>query len=845
MVILEFEAINCNRFSVPDIRGLKVTFTEVVQLILGTNGSGKSSMIQLMTPLAADRKDFYKDGSRTIKIAHRGEIYTAKSWFSPGPKHSLKRGDEELNPGGTAAEQNDLCKQIFGITPEIHKLLTGQIRFTEMEISERRKWFMLLSESDWDFAMKIYNDLGTYARDIEGQLRGIKKRLVLETEKVISPVEEKKLFDEVNQLHRELQLLMEVRAPVETPVKDLQEQNRIRLDELDKLSKQLLKMRFVAPYGHRLSGPKVRNEWGELQRPSYQSIEEVEIVIEELKTEIVKREALLNNFVTEHQKCSEQLAILMKTGEATVTNLRESLASKRQQQLTMLDQRRLKLELGSSVTALAAIASVEEQLTDIFTNLSENSDQTYSSAKMDKADKAVVSLNEKIRDTEHWLRKKRAEKEHLEVHRQSAETNCPKCSHRFTIGFSEAKYKNLCENVAELETELASAKEELAKQQALYESNANYGKLYRGFYKVKANWPSLNPFWDYVINERHITHRPRQVLFDLQTLKADLVIDGDVEKIGEEIVEIKRLLVAKEELGDANLTKVKEQHEELTIQIERLTYELKTLSTSHNEHREYRQNLTEATQLAKRITQLRKEGEACLQTTVEMMRRETIAHCMRQLQSALGRKEEVLTYVTSQKGLVEDLHNQLRELEVRETAAKLLVTNLSPKEGLIADGLLGFIHSFLDQINSLIKKIWTYPMTVEDCAAENTQFTELDFKFPLRTERKVVSDVKLGSSGQTEIIDLAFKVSAMARLGLMESPLFLDEFGKTFDMKHRHQATMVINALMEQKPFTQLFMVSHYEESFGAFSKPEVCVLCPSNVIVPKSMEYNQHVTFA
>jgi hypothetical protein len=49
---------------------------------------------------------------------------------------------------------------------------------------------------------------------------------------------------------------------------------------------------------------------------------------------------------------------------------------------------------------------------------------------------------------------------------------------------------------------------------------------------------------------------------------------------------------------------------------------------------------------------------------------------------------------------------------------------------------------------------------------------------------------------------------------------------------------------MDQRPFTQLYMVSHYQASYGAFTQAEICVLDQTNIEIPKGLTYNQHVVF-
>ena len=60
------------------------------QLIIGTNGSGKSSVMAELTPLPPFGGSFLKTGSKVIRLSHRGGEYTLSSDFSNGSKpHSF------------------------------------------------------------------------------------------------------------------------------------------------------------------------------------------------------------------------------------------------------------------------------------------------------------------------------------------------------------------------------------------------------------------------------------------------------------------------------------------------------------------------------------------------------------------------------------------------------------------------------------------------------------------------------------------------------------------------------------------------------------------------------------
>src|SRR5690606_14158543 len=161
-----------------------------------------------------------------------------------------------------------------------------------------------------------------------------------------------------------------------------------------------------------------------------------------------------------------------------------------------------------------------------------------------------------------------------------------------------------------------------------------------------------------------------------------------------------------------------------------------------------------------------------------------------------------------------------------------------------AQGMLGFIRNYVGRMNALIAKIWTYPMEVHDCSTEEDS-AELNHKFPLTTPNlsEPLPDVANGSSGQQEMVDLAFRIVAAQCVKLDSGPLSLDEFGKTFDESHREAATQVVRQLMDQLSFSQLFMISHYESCYGAFYNAQITVVDKRNITIPANRAYNTFTT--
>lgn len=827
MRYISLELVGFNRMMLNQVQRFTITPTERVQLILGTNGSGKSSLMGELTPLPPNPADYKKDGSKTIKISHLGHVYTLRSWFQPSPKHSFKRGDdEELNPGGTGTAQKELVRQIFGITPETHELATGQERFHSMTPARRREWFTRLSDVSYDYALKVYNELRSKHRDVQGALKLSKQRLVTEVAKVISQEEEDKLRADVKVLHEELTKLQGIRAPLTRSVHSCEQNHEAVMEELLQLSTQLHRMRRVM-----------------LDSAKYESPEQIDAMIDQDRHAVTAQETLINNAVAVHSKLTEDVEILKRTGADGVASLQAKIHEARERQFSILHLRKLKLEGFDPMVAANAVESVYDTLQAVFLTIPQNDDGQYSSARA-KEDEAKLLVQRDLRTRKLGeIAEVNARKTHMEAHKNNAANECPKCRHRWVNGYSDEKLAQFAEQLEKRTEELKEIDNTISGLETHLKEFEGYRSLYMDFVRCTKNWPVLKPFWDHLLERNLVVTAPRSAMTALDQLRSDMQFELQAHAVEKEIENYKILIQQAEKVGDASLTDSINKLAAVTSQIEEMTHQLTIIKRRLNEHTQFRRQLTEFANLRSEVTRLQQRSGELANETVEMMRRETIQQCIENLQVSLAKKTEALSAVSLQKGIIKDLERTIAQLIVREEAAKIVVKELSPTDGLIAEGMYGFIRNFVAQMNSLIRKIWAYPLQVLDCGMASEGAAELDYKFPMMVSAKtnVVPDVSKGSSGMREIVDLAFQLVALRYLGLGETPLFLDEFGASLDEEHRTAATMTIKTLMDSLQFSQLYMVSHYESGYGSFTSAQTCVLDARNITVPSV--YNQHVT--
>lgn len=848
MRIISLTLIGCRRLSLRNIHTFVITPKDIIQIILGTNGSGKSSVLNELSPMPADKNDFSKTGKKIFQCEKRNSIYTLTSTFGP-TKHSFVKDGEELNQGGTEKVQRDLVMDHFGMDNAIHDLVRGSEKFCTMAPAKRREWLTRLSVADYDFAMDAYDKIRKRHSEVSGAGKRNSANLVIETAKIISSDEEERLATEVGELHRELLILKEQRLPLERSPTDAANRRDQVLRELSNLSSRLLSSKIIAPLRYAEgSSVDLRDEWGEPVRTRYKAMEEVDAGINELRHRIVVAETTINHTTELFNKHQRNYDILLKAGQDGIQNLTKQFEGLEIERRALLQRRKLELDITDPEAAHRAYESILQDLQVLLENMPVNADRRLGRERMRVLQEERFALEERMNFARQEIAKLQAHIDHADHHRGKGSIECPKCSHSWVAGINEVQYAHAKEKVKTLHENTDADKKQLAKLLDEIKEIDHYFGQYREFMSYVKNVTILEPFWVHLMEGKFVTDFPKEAINQTRIFQRDLEHTVQSQRILAKMDEIAKLRLAAEQVGDTSIQEVKSEMDSLSTKLGMLTAQLSQLQRSVSDYTEYRRQLTIGFQLGEQIKQLYAQAEMFQDSYVEALRRETILHCIYQVENALGVKEEALRNAQMQKAIVGKLQEHVNQLALEEDALAHMIRALSPKNGLIAEGLLGFIRSFVGQMNSFIKKVWTYPLQVVPTgynSEDNEQSAELDYKFKLISgdHNNLVPDASKGSDGQIEIINLAFKITAIHYLHLSDMPLFLDEFGKTLDDAHREAATATIKSLMENYNYSQCFLVSHYASSYGAFNNAEICVLDKSNLALASTMVYNKHVT--
>lgn len=828
MKILELELDLYKRLALNQIRHFKLTLKEIVQLILGTNGSGKSSILYELSPLPANHKAYHKGGKKRILIAHQNRMYELISDFKDGQDHYFIVDGENLNIGRTVTIQKELVREHFGITQETHEILLGDELFTQMGPGRRRELFTSLCVVDYTYAIKLYQKIQTLMRDDHGTVKNLKKRLATETANALKDDEIAALRARLAELNRESQamyMLRNANAPSTYEARTVAEAARQTIEEL------MAKFRAVRQV---------------LRDKCYITPDEYQEDIDSLRAELHGIEGVYARASEEFIKAASEVDSVSGLEGEDLTQLQDTIIEDSKLAQTLLETRKKPLVGFKPLAASQSMELVYESLYAVLTALPADPDGLMSS-------QALTEVADKLRELELSLsvnKEKLAGFEHREKHLvelASAEAvSCPKCEHAFRMGYSEVEHAGIRQRISTGQGFLTTLHKQIGEYREQHDKLSNYAALYREYVRITRNSPELQPLWDLIVEEDALRRSPQHTLTLIELVRSDLRIEMRVQAIRDKIQtdmhKLKLVQYAQSEVIKGKKARI----EALEQEIGRLSKQKIYVQDRLNGLVQTQRQIKHMYELGDRMAQARQDFGQASCTIIDAVKNEIIDEALADTHREIAVLSTRVNSINQHEALIQDLKQQILNHEKSERAYKALADSLSPVDGLIAEGMLGFIRNFVARMNALIAKVWTYRMEVHDCSTE-ADSAELNYKFPLTVlnNPEPVPDVGDGSSGQQEMLNLAFRIVAAQCWGLDKGPLSLDEFGKTFDESHREAATNVVRQLVEQLSFSQLFMISHYESSYGAFYNAQMSVIDKRNITVPGNRKYNEFTELA
>lgn len=831
MKTIRLEEICFHKFTllgVSSIQTITIDFKHKFHWLLGSNGSGKSSLIREATPLVPDMKNYAVGGYRLQLWSVNDKKYQLKS--TRGEKHNTHsfceiRADgslDELNYGYTQTVYNSLVDTIFGISKESHAVATGALKLTDMSAAERKAIFTSLSANDYTYALAYYKRLWSSFRDRQGSLRVDKERLVELRASNVNGDEEKTCIEEIGKLKSDIEGLMKMRPNVSATADVVQ--SAIKRIESE-----------IRVLYNRMTEHSTNNKIHYPLKP----IEELNKDFGRLEAQHAHNEAKIDETYRKYTELTRKREELLKTSG----NNRQQLIDRRDEIMGKLGDYEWK---SLSATAdFTEIARIINQVQLDFQTVSELMVVNVNPDKdLDIEREKLVVLQQEAANLQLQFRGINTRIEEIQNHQHDPDVECPKCQFKFNPIYSSEKLQVLERDRTQVTWHIDKQSERVTKQAKLVEEMNVFHRGFMAWYGLVRKYQVLNVLWSKIMTEEMHTKDPHAIGLMLQNVHMDLQVAYERDKITKELKEINNTLAINDSVSEDRLTKMEEEigslQEALNGAYEKRSKDLDVLSQAKQKvalSNFIRSHAEKAMEYQSLLTKH-------VQDMYDIMEHDALNVFIRDLNVEISKRELVLRTMATKNAEIIRLENNIRNTEVAVEGLKGALIALSPKEGLIAKGMTGFINHFNTLMNDLIARIVTYEMKIPMLVPTDEKF-ELDYSIPIHIRTSngsvmEVSDIKECSLGQKEIIELAWRILYLKFKGLDATPLPLDEFGNNLDVVHKHKVFEAVRHILSITNFTQVFMVSHMANTYGLMDGAGVTVLCPANIVIPDGVGINE-----
>lgn len=809
------------RFRLRQIRHFEYNPGKKTQAILGSNGSGKSSLIEELCPLPANSKNFNVGGGKELWITHRGSEYHLNSQFTEdGNIFSFKMNGAELNDGHTVTGYRELVKEHFGYTKEIHAVMIGKVKFSTMTVNERRNWFTLISQLDYDYAIGFYKRIKEQIRGLQGALNRTQERLAQETSLLLPEEEVVRLEKNIAVEKERLDLLLNNKPAFHgnLSISDMQRTEHALGAQINAVES------LVAAYST-IGTLKPLEELYELKN-------KLAVAMAGLAVEIKSSQQTV---MTIQQQMNEYSGLDGVNLEAMKTEV-----AKIEQEIDVL----VKSRVFGGIKGVGLYESVREVLYHQLEIAESLADVDGTPEEIDAMDQQLMKYQVAIQQADKLIELTKIRIKELEIKRTEGEAACPRCDHRWIPNYDPNEHQRLIFEASKAEERIEELKLKGTELAAKRLRLKQYLDLRVSFSSTIANKPGLVGLWSKLL----AAGEEKEIFFEDATRARFLIEQAWQEVRNEDRIEIlestlfqhRKIISIAEAAEKKDRTKLAELmgNENLKLAI---------VSSSHAELTKQHNNTSEEIVLLEKIAATYKTCKELFKDHQAQGKQVVLRHLSMAMQEAsfqhamlLSNYEKQKSQIELRKNVIQGLNTEIASLRTEIALLQLSEGALSPSTGLIAKGMTNFINEFVTTVNETIARVWLYPLAISP--VEMSSEDELDYRFTVQVNGEDASpDVSEVSEGMKEIINLAFTLTSMYFLGLEDYPVFLDEFAVKMDAAHRDAAYAIIDHLSESSIYSQLFLISHYESGYANLADAEITVLCPANITIPKTLLYNQN----
>lgn len=840
MRLMRLELYKYSPFRFSEIKLLDLEMTSPIQNIIGTNGSGKTSLLQELNPLPATRTEFGENGYKKITLVHDNHEYILTSDFSKSSGwHSFVKDDEELNPSGITSIQEDLVAKHIGYTNSIHNICYGNYQLNKMPVGSRKTFLLTIHPCQ----MKLILDKH---KKIVSALRACKDNLIMLHERKATL--ETEMLDPhlIYALQEESDGLTDEIAAIVGAIHRLINQ-KMHLQKM--LGSQVVSHRF-------LSKQEIFKQFANYQ--NYTNIPR-DVPIDQLQNTYMNEVAILETKINTFENRAQDLAFEIDKYEDHIRqndakgalDLVESSIAILSQDIQDLSRNQTETPFDSYV--LNQLPSQISRLTDMVAFFIGYQYPIPSMKAVETLRLKLQNLQSKQHKTGYELEKSKelAGQYHKALSEQliaDIPDGCHGCllfkKYRNTLIDAQMKWDIADQEVTRLErknTRLSRVILGRSEQLMIYQQSV----------------PQLQRISDFFNEHRYLLNILKDVdLLQILRKNPSLLI-VKIQTHYEQSMNHHLLCKKKEELHKLILEQEKLKTpakfaqgflEQMVCdkqqELQQIRQDYEQLKRKRHESKEF---LTLITDYKTSLNKARDD----LVTLENLQDHKTLLYekdlCDLYLKHLESAKQIVIARLTEIERILQgqsllqaryrdEIMNSIEKIQKQEIEYSELEKALSPMTGIPHRYMVQFLNEVLTDANIFMSQVIAYPFEFV-LFDENS---ELDYKFKMLVGDIPIPDISEGSDAQQEMANFAFNLGLMVQLKLFNYPLLLDECGRSFDVHHKQKLVEFLKTIIDDGLIHQLFLINHHAIISAGLLHSETLVLSPDNIVVPEL--YNQNV---
>ena len=827
MRIESMELVRFNRLLVPNIKRIKLTCDSNIQVLVGSNGCGKTSVLNELLPTAPTKTSFPKDGYKTSVYVHNNVTYHLN--YSPKDGHMFRKDDVNLNLSGNRNIQLELIKEHLGLDQTINSILQGSVGLVNLRLAKRQQFFLNINPVDISVFMDTKKKVHKKVVACKNNIAMLSKRQEAISLELLPKEEFEVMCAKLDKLMKEEQNLLIFLTKVTSLLEQVDDAKIV--GDIDKLMHTTRNL-FAKVY----------------QFSDYDITRAIEHI-----SENNQKIANLENRIEEDNEIWSSLAIEIDGYEKQIELLKSDDSLKKK--LTSLEKAisthqkvvdknvvyipKPHLDDGNSI--VESFINVVSLLNEIdYTTL-------YTLDDINIMKEVVLELDRKQRDMIADLSNLGIRKKELQSQIKNykiGECNTDNCELFLTYNSHKRKRENTLKKVNQEIEELNKSLEDIStdldrKKRTLHSGNNVAGIVVRIENVIRAQPLLIQVTGKGSELHSNLSKSPAKLIEKVKQFLRSSIVSAELDEMLSELNILQAKQYAIEDLAAvsdnflrSSLKKTILKRDMLAISqgdrtqhIKRLKVENVTLQMLHDALSKLKFTYTE-------IDEHVKSQEAVADKEYLNIIKDATVSMLLTTREQIAEADK---FIKNQTSLLSRLDN---EINANIKSIKIALFTYTHIENGLHELSHGYTRQFLNSIielaNEFIASVINYPFVLDEVIDGN-----IDFTFSVTINDTVhVKDISECSDAQKVIIDLAFSIALIVELEMTDYPLFIDEKDRPLDPVIRDRLHDTLVGLVDQGIVSQMFIINHHVDFLNSQLYPTF-VLDSTNLKLAESIAPN------